>query len=120
MGWTHHHHSGIPPMIWVDLDIILVNLLAFHHQKFANYFWLLIYHLHLVRGLVLLLLYLHGNLFRSAHLTICHCGRLLIVIISLCRGVASLGIFYILIGQVDRSWGAGEEVRRFVGRWLVR
>lgn len=53
--------------------------------------------------------YLCSALFLSSHLTVWQC--LLIKIISLCSGVASLGIFsvYILIGQVDRNWGAGRR-----------
>lgn len=45
----------------------------------------------------------------SDRLTVSHWDRLLIVIISHCRGVASLGIFsvYVLIGQVDGNRGRG-------------
>lgn len=57
----------------------------------------------------------------SNHLTLWQWDRLLIVIISLCSGVASLGIFsvYILIGQVDRNWGSREEVSRFDWKSVV-
>lgn len=43
------------------------------------------------------------------HLTVWQRDRLLIVIICLCRGVASLGIVsvYVLSGQVERNWGTG-------------
>lgn len=59
--------------------------------------------------------YLFRDLFLCNHLTVWHWDRLLIEIITLCRGVASLGIFSvnILIGQVDRKWGGREEASRF-------
>lgn len=56
--------------------------------------------------------YLGRGCFLSNHLTLWLWDRLLIIIIRLCRGVASLGIFsiYVLIGQVDRKWwGVGRQ-----------
>lgn len=126
MGWTHRH-TGMLSLIRIALQTILYTALWAFHRLSLNtlYFWCWIcasiqfYHQDLGHGLVLLLLYLHRNLFMSAHLTICHWGRLLIVIISLCRGVASLGIFYILIGQVGRSQGGGRRWEDVLGNgWL--
>lgn len=60
--------------------------------------------------------YLRGALFLCDRLTLGFRQRLLIEIIGLCGGVASLGIFsvYILIGRVGRKGGgAREEVSRF-------
>lgn len=94
-----------------------LNILLFCLKSVA----LLFYLLDLCHCLVLLLFYLYRDFFMSDPLTVCHWDRLLIEIISLCRGVASLRIFsvYILIGQVERELGSREEVSRFGWKCVV-
>lgn len=62
------------------------------------------------------MVYLLRNVLLSNHLTVWHGERLLIEIVSLCSGVASLALFsvYVLIGQSGQEVGrGGEEISRF-------
>lgn len=101
-----HGYINTVYLMRMPLELNL-NILLFCLKSVA----LLFYLLDLCHCLVLLLFYLSRDFFMSDPLTVCHWDRLLIEIISLCRGVASLGIFsvYILISQVDGSWGAGRR-----------
>lgn len=88
--WAHHHRYLTQLSCWRWFNPwqrLLLNLI----------------------GCVLFSFYLYGDFFLLDHLTVWQRYRLLIVIICLCRGVASLGIvsIYVLSGQVERNWGTG-------------